>query len=129
MDKGVTSHRAKGARGEEEACTYLSGKGYRILERNWRTPRGEIDLIARKGDEIVFVEVKAWDSLSAADLEYSINAMKRRRIVHTAEIYLRRNPGLSSGPIRFDVVFIGKDAGGDRAAGVRHIENAFSGVV
>ena len=56
--KKVSSYQ-KGQKGENRAAAYLRLRGYRVLERNYRVPQGEIDLIARKGDALVFVEVKA----------------------------------------------------------------------
>lgn len=108
-----------GRAGEDEAARYLEGRGMRLVARNFRTRRGEVDLIALDGDALVFVEVKAWDVFPAEDLERSLDGRKIDRIVETAKIFLLRNRQYSCMSVRFDVVFIG---GGD----LRHLASAFT---
>jgi putative endonuclease len=79
-------------------------KGYRILERRARGPLGEIDIIARRGSTIVFIEVKSRQSLDAA-LE-SVSARQQTRIRDAAELYLARTPHLSHLAPRFDVMLV-----------------------
>ena len=74
---------ARGRRGERLAAWYLRLKGWRILARRVKTPRGEIDLIARRGSVVAFVEVK-WRA-SAAELDYAIDAYRLRRVLAAAE--------------------------------------------
>ena len=74
---------ARGRRGERLAAWYLRFKGWRILARRVKTPRGEIDLIARRGSVVAFVEVK-WRA-SAAELDYAIDAYRLRRVLAAAE--------------------------------------------
>ena len=74
---------AKGRRGETLAAWYLRLKGWRILARRVKTPRGEIDLIVRRGAVVAFVEVK-WRA-SAAELDHSIDAYRLRRVLAAAE--------------------------------------------
>ena len=74
---------ARGRRGETLAAWYLRLKGWRILARRVKTPRGEIDLIARRGAVVAFVEVK-WRA-SAADLDHAIDAYRLRRVLAAAE--------------------------------------------
>jgi putative endonuclease len=78
----------------------------RILASNFHSPWGEVDLIARDGDAIVFIEVKTWNSLGIADLEYGLNPEKRRRIIETAKYFLAGHREYNEMAIRFDVVFI-----------------------
>ena len=104
-----------GLRGEGRAALYLQLHGMRILERRFRVPHGEIDLIARDGDCTVFVEVKARPRGEAGDGLAAVNAEKRRRLRYAANAYLAVHPAVQ---VRFDVIEI-------TAVGLRHIKNAF----
>jgi putative endonuclease len=79
---------AKGRRGETMAAWYLRLSGWRILARRIKTPRGEIDLIARRGKLVAFVEVK-WRATSA-ELDFAIDAYRLRRVVEAAEAIAHR---------------------------------------
>jgi putative endonuclease len=116
------STRDRGAAGEDLAAAHLVREGWSVLERNFRSRAGEIDIIAEKDGEVAFVEVKAWRSIPAADLEFSVDGRKQRRIAEAARYYVSRRPGLAERTLRFDVIFLG---GGDPA--IRHIERAFNG--
>jgi len=119
----VTSpSRARGSAGENRAAAWLSSRGWTIRERNFRTRRGEIDIIAEKGVEVAFVEVKAWGAMPRSELEYSIDSRKQRRIAQAAKAYVATNPGIAARRLRFDVIFLG-----GAAAEVCHIERAFNG--
>jgi putative endonuclease len=99
-----------GKRGEELACHELEGRGYAIVERRYRCERGEIDIIARDGATLVFVEVKTRDGHDFGDAAEAITAWKRRRLTRVAVDYLARH--LMAGcPCRFDVVSIHVDSG------------------
>ena len=102
MAEAALGVRARGARGEELAAAYLQGQGWDIVARNVRSRRGEVDLVAGRDDLLAFVEVKAWDSYDAADLEYAIGPAKRRRIRDAARLFLARrpDPGRTTGPVR-----------------------------
>ncbi|WP_041623293.1 YraN family protein [Spirochaeta thermophila] len=116
------NRRAQGARGEEQAVSYLLAEGYRILERNFTGSAGEVDIIAVRGRTLVFVEVKSWKGFGMSDLEYALSSRKKERIVRTArEFLLRGGFDEERFDIRFDVVFIG------RSGEVRHIPAAFDG--
>lgn len=93
-----------GLSAETRAALWLRLKGYRILARRYRTPRGEIDLIARRGKTIAFVEVKARANRNAA-LE-AISPQAQRRIVEAAHIWLSTNPGCMDVTLRFDAMLI-----------------------
>src|SRR5262247_3545006 len=91
--------------GEDLACRELTRRGYAILARRYRRRGGEIDIIARDGPTIVFVEVKARDGRNYGDGVESVPALKRRRLIGVAQDFLVRHR-LTTCPCRFDVVSI-----------------------
>jgi putative endonuclease len=93
-----------GEEGEELAIKFLKKNGYRIIQRNYRTPIGEIDIIARDGETMVFVEVKTRESMRYGLPFESIGLRKRQRISNVAALFLRRFKEIP--PCRFDVVSI-----------------------
>jgi putative endonuclease len=90
-----------------------------IIARNVRSPFGEVDIVAIDGDTLVFVEVKTWSSYGMEDLQYGINLKKQRRIIETAKYFLSANRKFNGKAVRFDVVFIGKEA-------ITHLAEAFT---
>ncbi len=124
MQAVTRASRQKGTAGEERAVAWLCSRGWAIRERNFRTRRGEIDIIAEMGPQVIFVEVKAWESLPESELEYSLSARKQGRIAQAARFYMAQNPDIAGRPLRFDVIFINT-----RTAVIRHIEGAFNGGV
>jgi len=110
-----------GKNGEDLACRELERRGYAILARRYRTRAGEIDIVARDGPTIVFVEVKTRDGRAFGEGAEAITALKRRRVARMALDYLMRHR-LTDAPCRFDVVSIQFDAG--RPA-VEIFQNAF----
>lgn len=116
------STRAKGERGESIALEYLEHRGLRIIERNYRFERSEIDLIMEDGDELVFVEVKARHSTRFGEPEDSVTPLKQRRIRRVAEGYLFER-GVEGRTCRFDVIAIHWN--GARAS-LKHYINAFA---
>lgn len=108
----------RGLKGEEAACKLLRRSGYKIIERNYRGPRYEVDIIAREGDVIAFVEVKTRPPGGASEGAEAIGPRKQHRIARAAEHYLMTHPGAQEAFCRFDVVLIeaeaGKEAGGGR---------------
>ncbi len=106
---------------EELAAVYFQKKGYVILERNFRAPCGEIDLILQDGPELVFVEVKARASARYGLPQEAVTLHKQRQIVKTAAWYMN-SKGWSECPVRFDVVAI-KLQGGRHE--IEHIPWAF----
>lgn len=97
--------REAGKRGEEIALSFLKEKGYTILEENFRSPFGEVDIIAKDGRIYVFVEVKMRRTHRFGLPVESITPEKQRRIIKSALFYMKRK-GLRNIPIRFDVVSI-----------------------
>ena len=96
--------RLRGAKAEAKAARYLADRGLRVVARNYRTRQGEVDLVARDGATLVFVEVRArsWSAFGGA--AGSVDARKQRRIAAAARHYLRR---LGAEPAcRFDVLTV-----------------------
>lgn len=112
-----------GRKGEEEALKLLQEKGFEVIERNLRNRFGEIDLIARKNETVVFVEVKTRTSRSFGLPLDALDSRKRRRIIGAAKDYLSKNPALRKCTLRFDAVGVEVLEGGGLR--VEHIEDAF----
>ncbi|HYB41530.1 MAG TPA: YraN family protein [Candidatus Methylomirabilis sp.] len=117
--------RTTGIKGEEEAARFLARSGYAIVDRNVRTRAGEIDLVAREGKTLVFVEVKTRRELVEGDPpQAAVHTRKQNRLAKLAHGYLKQKR-IRQTPCRFDVVsVIINDEGGVKA--IRHIPNAFS---
>ena len=109
---------ARGLVAEGMAAWLLRFKGYRVLATRYRTPLGEIDIVARRGNVLAFVEVKARTNLEAG-LE-AIAAEGYRRIEAAADLYLSRHPQFANFTLRFDLVVVRP------RRWPHHIENAFS---
>ena len=105
-DKGRLRAFAFGVRAERLARLYLRCKGYRILERGYRTPVGEIDIIARRGTALAFVEVKARNDLETA--AHAIGARQQARITRAARAYIARHPDYADFDLRFDVILMAR---------------------
>ncbi len=109
-----------GKKGEQAATSYLSGKGYRILEQNWRSGPNEIDVIAQKDDLIVIVEVKTRRTNYFGEPEEFVTKTKQKLLVKAANAYVLKNK--LDNEVRFDIIsvlFKGKDHT------IHHIEDAF----
>ncbi len=111
-----------GGIGEEIARRELERLGYVVLERNYATRRGEVDIIARQKDVLVMVEVKTRDSGARGEAEEAVDAGKARRIALAATEYLQKNPKLAQLPVRLDVVAI--TLNGEEEANIRIHPNA-----
>lgn len=99
------SRQNKGQAGEDTAVDFLTGNGMKILQRNFRCPPGEIDIIAKHGQTIVFVEVRTRHTKGFGTPEESITALKRSRLIRAAQWYLKQHK-LYNTSARFDVVTI-----------------------
>jgi putative endonuclease len=106
-----------GISAESRAAYLLIAKAYRIVARRWKTPFGEVDIVARRRRDLVFVEVKARDRLD--DAAESVTERSRQRIIAAAEMWLAHRPQDAQSNIRFDVILV---APGKMP---RHIVNAF----
>ena len=110
-------NKISGDAGEGRAVAWLGEKGYRILERNYRIPSAEIDIIAERNGTVVFVEVKYRRSSAFGDPFEAVNPKKQAKIVRAAQHYVAKH-GLEGRDLRFDVVSILGDE-------VSQIEGAF----
>jgi putative endonuclease len=120
----MASSRELGAWGEEKAARYLEQKGYRIVERNFRSRFGEIDLVVEDEKFLVFVEVRLRKSSYFGLPEETVDQRKQHKLRLTAEFYLQRHP--TNKQPRFDVVALYADKGMDtRPLPVKQIKNAF----
>lgn len=109
--RGMTSPRiALGKFGEDLAVEELERRGYEILARRWRQRAGEIDIVARDGETLVFVEVKAREHHDFGDAAESVHGRKRRTIVRLAKLFVVEARWFDR-PVRFDVVTIHLDGG------------------
>ena len=99
-----------GKTGEDLACRELERRGYAIVARRYRRRGGELDIIARDGATLVFIEVKTRDGRAFGDAAEAVTPFKRRRIAQLALDYMTRHR-LSDCPCRFDVVSIHVDSG------------------
>lgn len=112
MDKIETGKKA-----EDLAAAFLQAKGFSVIERNFRAKVGEIDVIARDGDEVVFVEVRSRASKDFGGAAASVGGPKRRKLTRAAALWLQVRGW--DGPCRFDVVTLD----GTR---LEHIPDAFT---
>ncbi len=99
----MTVQRETGDRGEALAREWLISKSYTILQANFRCKYGEIDVVARDADTLVFVEVKHYKSGSLRTPYEAVSKSKQRKIIQTAQYYLMQNPQLNQS-MRFDVI-------------------------
>jgi len=111
------NRRAYGNEGEQAACDYLVKKGWKIIGRNVRRGRNEIDIIARRRRTIAFIEVKRRSSIAYGTPAEAVTFEKQRRISQAAALYMQEE-GLRDAEVRFDVIEILPEE-------IRHIEGAF----
>jgi len=115
-----TDNKSLGPQGENIAVNYLQTKGFRIMQRNYKTPLGEADIVARDRDLVVFVEVKTRSSSLFGEPFEAVNERKRNKLKKIA-MYYQKQQGKESA-VRFDVVSIKQRADGYE---VNHIIDAF----
>lgn len=121
MTTNSKSHKV-GREGEKVAASYLERRSFDIIETNWRTRYGEIDIIGKEGDILVFVEVKSSSSPDSPFLHYQVDDRKQQQIYSTAQDYLsKNNPNPES--MRFDVIFMTKTSKAQWK--IEHIKDAF----
>jgi putative endonuclease len=116
----VDQRKQTGRQGEELAATYLVERGYTIVQRNWRCPLGELDIIAEAQQTLVFVEVRTRRSHRFGLAEESITPAKQARLIELAQSYLQAAVGPDRS-WRIDVITIQWEAGRPR---LNHLENA-----
>jgi len=112
--------RAIGTAYEDLACEHLESEGMQVLARNYRVKIGEIDIIARDGEELVFVEVKYRASMDFGGAEYAIPLSKQRTIRRTAQWFMKEYHIPGDAFCRFDAVLVND-------TDVIHIKNAWQG--
>jgi len=115
----AVDRRRQGAHYEALAAAFLTEKGLRLLDKNYNSPYGELDLVLEEGETLVFCEVKARRSFRYGDPLEAVTARKRQRICKTALHYLWQKPQYQGRACRFDVVAIYPDGR------LEHLENAF----
>ena len=108
--------------GEDHARRYLEGKGYTVSATNYRSRWGEVDIVARLGEEFVFVEVKTRRGAAFGTPEEAITAAKSQRLIATAQDYLQKH-SLEQSSWRIDLISIHLDQSG-KLLEVSHLENA-----
>lgn len=114
-------HNIIGQKGEEIAASYLIEEGYKLLERNWRFKKIELDIIARKNNLIIVVEVKTRTSRFVENLSEIVPRKKQKSIILAADAYIDRK-GLSD-EVRFDILFIELK---DDSYTLDHLKDAFT---
>jgi putative endonuclease len=110
-----------GKKNEELAIGFLKRLGYRVIERNFRTPMGEVDIVAQDGNTLVFVEVKARRSARYGHPKFAVTPTKQRHLSIAALSYLKKT-GNSGARARFDVITV--QYAGDLPT-IEHYQNAF----
>lgn len=94
----------RGQRAEQTACQYLNRNGLVLVTRNYHCRCGEIDLIMRDGESLVFVEVRYRRSNHFGSSAETVDFRKRKKLIHTAQHYLQTHPQEQKRPARFDVI-------------------------
>ena len=117
----MAEHNLIGAQGEQLACRYLEEHGFEIVERNWRYGRHEIDIIAKQGAELVFVEVKTRSTDQHGEPEEAVKKGKRGRVIKAANAYVQATG--TDLRIRYDIVSIILHPSGKPY--IHHIPDAF----
>ncbi len=108
-----------GNKGEDKAAKYLKKQGYKIIERNYNLPCGEVDIIAKKDKTLVFVEVKyRTNSDNFGGPVAAVNKAKQKRVINAALSYIKTKKPNYDG-LMFDIIAISEDK-------IEHIQNAFS---
>jgi len=118
----MINRKAIGDKGEKRALIFLVEQGFNILERNYRSKVGEIDIIAGRKNLIAFIEVKTRQSSRFGNPEEAVNRKKMRKIIKTAKYYLLVNNLYDKSDVRFDVLSI-KEYKQD--VEIEYFENAF----
>ena len=96
----------RGKDAEDRACRYLQARGLQLLQRNYHSRRGEIDLVLQDKDSLVFVEVRYRSDPRFGSALESVNRRKQSRLIACAQHYMQTHPDTSQQPCRFDVISI-----------------------
>ncbi|MGI9206074.1 MAG: YraN family protein [Woeseiaceae bacterium] len=112
-----------GARFERKAVRFLKSRSLELIECNFRCRHGEVDLIMRHNNCLVFIEVRYRKRNRFSTASGSIDSRKQHRIINTAAVYLARHPNYASNPVRFDVVAF--DAAENGHGRIQWLQDAF----
>lgn len=115
-----------GRRSERTAEQFLKRKGHRILTRNWTCPVGEIDLVTRQGETLIFVEVRSTSHDDAESARLSVDQVKQERLTRLASAFMKRYR-VQNVSARFDVVVLAWPGGVEKPI-IEHFENAFPAI-
>ncbi len=124
--KGKKTKGSLGTEAEIWAQTFLEQQGLTVVTQNYRTTRGEIDLIMQDENTLVFVEVRLRGSTRHGSAKESINPTKQHRLVYAAEHYLQTKNLSDQAQCRFDAICLDKDPDNDNQYRVEWLRNAFS---
>ncbi len=116
---GILNKKQLGDIAEKKACAFLQTKGFSLINRNYRSPFGEIDLIMQDKNEVVFIEVRSRSYTTFGTAIESINKTKQQKVIKSAVCYLQKRKWLDKVNYRFDVV-------GCSPTTIEWIKNAFS---
>ncbi len=111
-----------GDKGERAAALHLRLKGYKILEQNYRRAHGEVDIIAKRGNTVAFVEVKTRTSSDYGIPSEAVIYKKQQRLISAARCYALKCDGCD---LRFDIIEVFANINGKRIKKINHIKNAF----
>jgi len=100
------TRKALGFKGEELAVQYLKKKGYKVIERNYRCQWGEIDLVARDKETLIFVEIKSRSSSEFGLPQDAVDRFKQKKLIQVAKAYMAEHRLQETVPARFDVVAV-----------------------
>ena len=117
VDRDSFHNKEVGNKGERKARAYLKKNGWKILEKNYKTPFGEIDIIAKKGETVAFIEVKTRLSDIFGSPSEAVTNMRKLRYIRGANYYFTNK--IIDFTVRFDIIEVFKDK-------LNHIENAFT---
>jgi len=121
----VNARQQFGRAAEEAAARYLTQSGWRLLGRNVRIGRGELDIVARRGRVLAFIEVKARRTHTCGAPEDAVSSLKRRQVARLAELWLAARPWATDGidDVRFDIIAVDSTA---IPSTIRHLPAAFT---
>ncbi len=114
----------RGRRAEQQVCTYLQRQGLELLTRNYRCRQGEVDLVMRHADSIVFIEVRYRHRQHYGSAAESVDWHKQQKLIHCASYFLQQHPRLARLPARFDVAAVSPGPAEDRPC-IHWIQDAF----
>jgi len=116
----MAEHNELGKQGEDAVAAYLAAKGYRILHRNWRFLKDELDIVAETADHLVFVEVKTRSNIIFGEPEEAVTKKKQRFLIRAANAYIEKNNCTKEA--RFDIISVILPS---HPVKINHIEDAF----